>query len=360
MLRYYTAIIFLSIFAMIVIQLGINESHTLTESRKKLFHKLFNAIIIAAFCEWLGNNLQGMGETARIFHIAAKAVEFSVAPSIGFFIAWIIEKRNQKIIYAYLLIQAVMEWSSGIFGFIYSVDENSNYMHGEFYWIYTVSYIISIIYCIYTVLTNVKKYQYNGVINFFCMVTFMITGIVVQSYDSSLRVDYVVLGIASIMLYVFTLEMINQTDELTELINRRGFENYSAHLEEKCIILFFDVDGFKKINDNYGHAFGDKVLHTLGKMVKKYYAKYGKCFRYGGDEFCVILTEQLDTVGQINQSFMNEVKERRKNDKVLPSVSIGYSYYDPKNQSIQDAIAEADQMMYERKRRRKKKEGKVL
>ena len=45
--------------------------------------------------------------------------------------------------------------------------------------------------------------------------------------------DYVVLGIASIMLYVFTLEMIYQTDELTELINRRGFENKRKRKEEK-------------------------------------------------------------------------------------------------------------------------------
>lgn len=46
-------------------------------------------------------------------------------------------------------------------------------------------------------------------------------------------VDYVVLGIALIMLYVFTLEMIYQTDELTELINRRGFENKRKRKEEK-------------------------------------------------------------------------------------------------------------------------------
>lgn len=78
-------------------------------------------------------------------------------------------------------------------------------------------------------------------------------------------VDYVVLGIALIILYVFTLEMIYQTDELAELINRRGFENYISHIDESCAIIFFDVDKFKEMNDNYGHAAGDKMLHEIGQ-----------------------------------------------------------------------------------------------
>ena len=354
MLRYYTAIIFLSIAAMVIVQIGINESHTLTQGRKDLFHKLFNAIIIAAFCEWFGNYLQGTGVTTRGLHITVKAVEFSVAPSIAFFISWIIERRNEKIIYLYLAVHALIECISGFWGgAIYHIDENSNYMHGEFYWIYITAYMISIAYCIYIVLKNVKRYQYNGAVGFLLIVAFMIGGIIIQLYDSSLRVDYVTLGIASIMLYVFTLEMINQTDELTELINRRGFENYIKQIEEKCMILFFDVDGFKQINDDYGHAFGDDVLRTLGKMVKKHYAKSGKCFRYGGDEFCVILTNNLDKVEQINQELFDEIKMRRENNPILPMVSIGYSYYDPRNQSIQEAMAEADQIMYKYKRKHK-------
>lgn len=78
-------------------------------------------------------------------------------------------------------------------------------------------------------------------------------------------VYYVVLGIALIMLYVFTLEMIYQTDELAELINRRGFENYISHIDESCAIIFFDVDKFKEMNDNYGHAAGDKMLHEISQ-----------------------------------------------------------------------------------------------
>ena len=99
MQNYYTAIIFLNIFAMLIIQLCISNSNTLTEGRKKQFYKLFNAIIIASFCEWIGNYLQGSGSATRTIHIVIKALELSIAPSIGFFTACLIEKQKKKYVY---------------------------------------------------------------------------------------------------------------------------------------------------------------------------------------------------------------------------------------------------------------------
>ena len=129
----------------------------------------------------------------------------------------------------------------------------------------------SSLYCIF--LINVKKYQYNGIWYFVLLVVFMSTGIAIQLWDSSLKVDYITTAIAAIMLYVLTWEMIYQTDDLTELLNRRGYENYVAHMEEK-----------------------------------------------------------------------------RKKEQRLPYISIGYSFYDPEIQNVQDVVSEADQMMYQYKK----------
>ncbi len=355
MTRYYTVMIFMNIFAMLIIQLCISKSNTLTKGRKILFHTLFNAIIVAAFCEWYGNFLQGSGESTRIIHIVVKAIELSVAPTIAFLSAWIIDNRREKWAYYLLGIHAVVECLSGVFGFIYYVDENSNYMHMKFYWIYIFMYVISIIYCISIVVRNVKKYQYNGIGYFLLIVALMVTGIGIQLYDSSLKVDYVTVAIASVMLYVFTLEMIYQTDELTELINRRGYENYISHIEDKSVIVFFDVNSFKNVNDTYGHAFGDYALKIIGKAIKHQYSKYGKCFRYGGDEFCAILTKRLEDIKLFNDKFNDEISRERQKEVRLPGVSIGYTYFDPQNQNIKDAIEEADQMMYKNKEKHKKK-----
>lgn len=280
-------------------------------------------------------------------HIIVKTIELSVSPSIAFLFSWIIEKRKEKLIWTGLAVHSAMECLSGVFGFIFFVDADGVYHHAKFYWIYILAYLLSIAYSIFTVARNVKKYQYSGIGFFLLIVSFMIGGIAVQMWNSELRVDYMTLGIASVLTYVFTLEMIQQTDELTELLNRRGYENCISHIDEKCVVVFFDVDKFKTANDTFGHAFGDSVLKNVGIAIRKNYAKFGKCFRYGGDEFCAVITRDWEAVERMNCNFLNAIEKLEKGESRMPSVSIGYAYYDPENQNIQDVISEADKMMYE-------------
>lgn len=353
MIGYYSAIVWMSIFAVVVIQISVGVSSTLTKDKKKVFNLLFSAIAISALCEWLGVMLQGSGGKTRIIHIIIKALELSIAPSIGFLISWVIELRRVKVPLVFLGVNAVLEILSGVFGFIYTVDSNSTYTHAKFYPIYIVAYLISIVYFIYVASRNMKRYQYNGIAFFAMMVVFMLTGITVQLINSEIRIVYVVLSIASIMMYVFTLEMVMQTDNLTELINRRGYENYISHLDKECIILFFDIDNFKNANDKYGHTYGDSCLKKTGNALKTAYAKYGKCFRYGGDEFCVIITRNMQNVEKANEVFKATMEKMRSYDRKLPDVSVGFSHFYPENDSILTSIEEADKMMYDNKSKHK-------
>lgn len=355
-MKYYTAIIFLNIFAMGILLVCLKKSNTLPKAKTRIFYYLFTAIIIASLCEWLGNVLQGTGPSTRLLHIVVKATELSVAPAIGFLVADVIEKNPSPVIVLLLTGHVVLEILSGFTGFIYAVNENSVYTHARFYWLYIVAYILSMVYCLWVVARNVKKYQYNGTGLFILILLFMLSGIGLQMYDSSIKVDYITLGMAGILLYVFTLEMINQTDELTQLMNRRGYENTIAHIERKCVVLFFDVDHFKLANDTYGHAFGDRVLKCIGRALLQNYSRYGKCFRYGGDEFCVILNKKTDEVEQLNHDFFLSIEKEREKEQRLPNVSIGYAFYNPDVQSIQEVVREADKMMYAFKERNREKE----
>ncbi|MBF0147621.1 MAG: diguanylate cyclase [Magnetococcales bacterium] len=94
------------------------------------------------------------------------------------------------------------------------------------------------------------------------------------------------------------LRLMSYTDKLTGLYNRRRMEEllereydrarrYSLSLS----ILFFDVDHFKKFNDTYGHDMGDKVLEIVGQTAKSHYRNIDYACRYGGEEFCIILTD---------------------------------------------------------------------
>jgi diguanylate cyclase (GGDEF)-like protein len=96
-----------------------------------------------------------------------------------------------------------------------------------------------------------------------------------------------------------TLESLSITDELTGLFNQRHFFSRAdseieraRRYKKKLSICFFDLDGFKKFNDSQGHVLGDQVLRdTARMMLGTVRTNTDSCFRYGGDEFVILMPE---------------------------------------------------------------------
>ena len=151
---YYTVALFLSTFAMLIIQVCVDKSNILTNKRKRLFKSLFNVIIVCSICEWCGWYLQGVDSKARLFHILVKTTELSLAPGIGYLVAWIVEKKDEKLVFGVLIINCILEVASAFFGFIFYVDVNGVYYHADFYWIYIVMYLFSLCYILSYFLLN--------------------------------------------------------------------------------------------------------------------------------------------------------------------------------------------------------------
>ena len=355
MFEYYTATIIVSVFAMIILIVNTTRSNTLTKEQKFLFRILFSIIAVAACCEWSGVLLDGTEGSLRLLHILIKTLELSISPCIAVVFAMIIKRVHTKMVMIVLVCHAVLEILSGIFGFIFYVDAGNYYYHGSFYAIYVCAYLLSLVYALCIVLVNMKHYQYSGAVQFFLIALLILTGAGIQLFNTSIRVTFGTLGVAASILYIVTLEMIQQTDGLTGLLNRRGFENCVAAEHDACVILFMDVDLFKKINDENGHEVGDKILKIIGRQLRRIYAPYGKCFRYGGDEFAVILRKKRDQVKQLNESFEEELAKEREEEKRVPDVSIGYASFDPKKHILLDIIKEADENMYHVKQAKKAK-----
>jgi len=107
---------------------------------------------------------------------------------------------------------------------------------------------------------------------------------------------------------ILTLEA--TTDELTGLVNRRGFEKKIKKIQQvyketkqPYSLLLLDIDHFKKFNDSYGHAIGDKVLAYVGDTIKSQIEEVDIAARFGGEEFVVVLanTGSADAVGIANK-----------------------------------------------------------
>ncbi|MDX9788610.1 MAG: diguanylate cyclase [Desulfobacterales bacterium] len=156
------------------------------------------------------------------------------------------------------------------------------------------------------------------------------------------------------------LQKLAITDALTKLYNSRHFYTQielevdrSNRYGHPLALLLMDIDHFKVYNDAYGHLEGNKVLHFLGRAIKSCLRKMDSAYRYGGEEFTVILP---DTSGKeaeivahrIRTTIANQVFTPEPDKKEKITVSIGVTEY-CRNEEITAFIHRSDKAMYQSK-----------
>ncbi|HEX7407082.1 MAG TPA: sensor domain-containing diguanylate cyclase [Candidatus Binatia bacterium] len=149
------------------------------------------------------------------------------------------------------------------------------------------------------------------------------------------------------------------TDDCTGLYNARHLyktleaEVYrSARFSYEFTVLFVDLDHFKLVNDTHGHLIGSKLLNEIGYTIKSHLRLIDYAFRYGGDEFVVLLPQTgkdsgLVVARRLLDSFRNSrfLKDEALNLNVR--ASIGLAAYPDDAKSAHEIIRQADEMMYE-------------
>lgn len=147
------------------------------------------------------------------------------------------------------------------------------------------------------------------------------------------------------------------TDPLTGLYNRRHFED---NLEREFLrakrygndlsFAIIDVDYFKKVNDNFGHSFGDYVLKEIAYLLNQTFRKTDLVFRYGGEEFAVIITETskekaIIPLERLRQNIANYPFDF-ENRKINITVSIGVADVSEEVEDAQKLFEDADKALY--------------
>lgn len=157
---------------------------------------------------------------------------------------------------------------------------------------------------------------------------------------------------------VETLERDSNLDSLTRVFNRRAL---STHLDRICSqkeikyelhLLILDIDDFKIINDTYGHIAGDKILIFIANILKKTLRDGDKVFRYGGEEFIVILN-RIDAIHfqTISTRLLNLISTNKliyKGEGLNVTVSMGSTIY-ANGDTPDSLIARADKALYKAK-----------
>ena len=165
--------------------------------------------------------------------------------------------------------------------------------------------------------------------------------------------------------YEAQLRLLSITDELTGLLNRRGFMAMAdrqlklAHRNKDDIfLLYVDFDNMKWINDSHGHQVGDRALIETATILKRTFRQVDLIGRVGGDEFIVLMTD-YDNKENLKKVMARLAKKiasanSRKNRKFKIMLSIGTVHYDHSEAcSIDDLMIKADSLMYENKLEKK-------
>ncbi|MEW6563538.1 MAG: GGDEF domain-containing protein [Pseudomonadota bacterium] len=149
-------------------------------------------------------------------------------------------------------------------------------------------------------------------------------------------------------------------DELTGLANRRKFhellESEMARVNRyggSFTLISVDLDGFKLVNDSYGHAAGDMVLQETSKRLQKAARNSDTVFRIGGDEFSIVcpnLNEPEDISLLCNRLQEEVLKPVLAMDRQLNvGVSVGWATYPDHVETVDELVYKADKMMYQNK-----------
>src|SRR5476651_1221499 len=156
------------------------------------------------------------------------------------------------------------------------------------------------------------------------------------------------------------LEFQAVTDPLTGLLNRRGFyqtaENTlrrSDRADKSLVLMYLDLDGFKRVNDSLGHEAGDRVLRWVSEQLKSCLNPFDILARMGGDEFTTLLNlEHPEQAAKIAERLIERVSIRQQIDgmEMTLGVSIGIATYPDCGANLDGLLRAADIAMYEAKR----------
>ena len=181
---------------------------------------------------------------------------------------------------------------------------------------------------------------------------------------SALGRIYLFRDITESKLLMKRLRKLANFDVLTGLYNRRHFmERVEKELvsawsaKENVALLMVDVDHFKRVNDQFGHAVGDKVLSTVGRVIRRRSEGVGMAGRYGGEEFVVLLRdarrkEALDVAEGIRKGIEGiGIEERMLPIKVTVSIGVSVCEAGESKYNIDELLMSADHFLYQAKSR---------
>ena len=185
-----------------------------------------------------------------------------------------------------------------------------------------------------------------------------------KANDFGMYIDVVLLSIALADRMKMTQEKKLQaekeakTDILTGLLNRRAYYEISSSEHQRLqryhrdfSVIMLDIDDFKKVNDNYGHHEGDRLLQSVASTIRENMRDNDYAFRMGGDEFLILLPETNEEQAYHLAKRMRKEIENKKlqsdTQSYTISVSLGISQFRQNDANLEVVVKRADEALYQ-------------
>ena len=331
-------------------------SESLNKKQKRGFFLAFALIAAISVLEVITIVVDGTPPGYRWLNILSNYLGFGLTPAVALCLVYVLDKktiirRGFKAAVCceggYLLFLA----ATLPYGPVFSVSAENLYARGGYFFIYVIMYYASMLYLMVATVRTAAVFQNRSRTLIYPLTLFLGAETVIQIALPELHVTWLCVTLLSVLYYIYCSEMWNQLDALTGLLDQNSYLNRTAEMRRSGgVLVVFDVDDFKQINDRYGHLQGDICLAEIGRCIKKAYARSGYCYRTGGDEFCVLM-ENADREAQCAQEFVRQLEQRRKAVDFLPTVSFGSAPF--LGEDVLAVKNRADREMYRYKKARK-------
>ena len=331
-------------------------SETLSKKQKRGFFLAFVLIAGISVLEVITFVVDGLPPGYRWLNMTANYLGFGLSPAVCICLVYVLDRKTAlrreirtavRIEIGYLIFLFVTIPC----GMVFSVSADNIYSRGPHFYIYIVMYFGAILYLSASTVITAREFQNRSRLLIYPLILFVMAETIIQVALPELHVTWLCVTLLSVLYFIYCSEMWNQLDALTGLLNQNSYLKQTGGVRCKGgVLVVFDVDDFKQINDQYGHIQGDLCLAGIAECIKKSYANFGYCYRIGGDEFCVLL-KNGGNEGRCKQEFLQRLQEKRGEIAFLPTVSYGSAPFS--GEDIVKVKDRADQDMYQYKKERK-------
>ena len=357
---YYSVLTTIDLFVLSFIGLLTRLSESLNKKQKRGFFLAFALIAGISVMEIVTLAVDGAPAKYRWLNIASNFLGFGLSPAVAICLVYVQDRKSaprQNLRFAvgceiaYLLFLAF----SIPFGTVFSVSADNVYSRGTHFHIYIAVYFAAIFYLSLATILTARAFQNRSRALIYPLIVFLTAETIVQVALPDLHVTWLCVTLLAVLYYIYCTEMWNQLDALTGLLNQSSYLHRTAEMTRRGgMLVVFDVDHFKHINDRYGHHAGDIVLRRIAKTVSSCVRKTDAVIRYGGDEF-VIIFHRLP--GDVFRKKLEEIRAAvdrltiAEHPGLHVSVSLGGAYGVGKTTELFET---ADRLMYQAKKSKNK------